>query len=111
MNEIKIQLPQQLALALAVSRGWTPTIDDETQEMVEDNYPQIPNPVSHIQYLESYIPGFIQEYVLNEGRAQVVAQFDSIGESIKSQVSNGTFDAMILQGDIEGIKAAVKSTL
>lgn len=111
MENLTIQLETPLAMAVAVSKGWTPTIDDTSVEMVDDVYPQIPNPISYIKYLEGFIPEFIKEFVLIEGRKLVNNEFNSISESVKSQVDNGTFDNMILAGDIQGIKNAVVGSL
>ena len=109
--KINFELEDAIGMALAFSRGWRPTIDDETQAMVGDEFPQIPNPITPEQFIEKIIPPFVSELILNEGRNQVINNFTSIFKRVEDQVANGAFDSLILQGDIEGINNLVKGSL
>jgi len=109
--KITIDLDDNLAMVLAISRGWTPTIEDESQPMVDDEYPHIPNPVTAENFIETIIPPFVSEYVLREGRNHVIVGFSSVFESVKSKVVNGEFDQLILSGDTETISRLVKESL
>lgn len=111
MIDINIKLDIPLAMMVAMSKGWTPTIEDTSQELVEDSYPMIPNPVTFQMFLSVFIPEFIKEYVLQEGRKKLIDEFTSTSETVFHKVKTGVFDDSILLGDFEGIKTAVKSNL
>lgn len=108
---VNIELETPVLMAVAISRGWTPTIDDTSVEMIGDDYQQKENPVSAVQFLEGYLPAFIREYVLTEGRKNVINGFESISESIKHRVNSGDFDDLILIGDREAISDIVRESL
>lgn len=110
-DNITINLKTSVGQMVAISKGWSPKIEDTTQEIVEDNYPLIPNPISYIQFLQELIPQFIEEYVLEEGRKLILNDLISISEAALSKVKTGLFDEMIMNGDFEGIKTLVKNNL
>ena len=109
--KLNIELEDSMDLVLAVSRGWQPLVDDESQPMVDDESPQIANPVNAAMFIEQIIPPFIEEYVIREGRNQVVEGFASIFESVKHSVNSGAFDELIKVGDRAGISNLVKAGL
>ena len=111
MINVNVELGDALAYGLAVARGWTPTVDDTSQPLDGDNYPQIPNPVSMPAYLSGVISAYVAEYVLNQGRKNVVTEFQSIFNTVEDQVKTGAFDALILSGNVDGIKQAVLASL
>jgi len=111
MAQIAFEIQDSVAMALAFARGWTPTIEDTTQEMVGDSFPHIPNPVSFQQHASGVAAAFMSEYVLLEGRKAVATEFQSIHNNIEHQLNSGAFDALILAGNIQGIKDAVKASL
>lgn len=41
----------------------------------------------------------------------MIAEFNSTLESIIDRINNGVFDDMLLAGDIEGVKNAVRDSL
>lgn len=110
-DSITINLKTNVGQMVAFSKGWSPTIEDTTQEMVEDNYPLIPNPISHTQFLQELIPQFIEQYALEEGRKLILNDLISISEAALFKVKTGLFDEMIMNGDFEGIKTLVKENL
>lgn len=111
MAEITFSVDDSVAIALAVSRGWSPTIEDTSQPLEGDTHPLIPNPVSFQQFVSGIATATITEHVLNGGRQALLIEFQSIFNNIEDRLKSGTFDPLILAGDFDGIKAAVKSTL
>lgn len=111
MSILKIELTDELTMMLAVARGWQPQIEDESQEMVDDSYPLIPNPVSKETFLENYIPQLINDYVLEQGKNKIISNFNSKFDSIKHALIKGDFDELILNGQFDQISAIVKSGL
>jgi len=108
---LTFEIDDAVVYALAVSQGWSPTVEDTTQELVEDNHPLIPNPVTIQMFMAQAIPAFITSTVVTAGRTKVLTDFSSIYDGLEHSVKKGDFDAMILAGDIDGIKAAVKANL
>ena len=111
MENITIQLETSIAIALAVSQGWTPTVEDTSQPLDGDDYPQIPNPVTYQDFIAGVAPAYLTEIVKNKGRQNVIDNFKSIYDTVINDVATGKFDAMILSGDIDGIKQTVKDNL
>lgn len=109
--KIDLEIENNLAIAIAVQRGWTPLIEDEAQPMVGDEFPTITNPESPAQFLSRTIPLFVEEYVKREGRKLIVREFQGIFDAISHQVSSGHFDDKIILGDREGIKTSVRESL
>jgi len=97
MENLNIQMETPIAMGLAIARGWTPTVDDTTKELIGDEYPQVPNPITYQKFLEGFIPQYIQEFVLMEGREKVIAEFESMKANIFDSVKKGSFDSFILQ--------------
>lgn len=110
-TQITFEMPTAVLFALATSQGWQPMIEDTSADLVGDEYPQIPNPVSLAEFIESFAPGYITAAVLRQGRQAVSDNFVSIHNKIDDQLKGGAFDSMILAGDIDGILAAVKASL
>lgn len=108
---INIELDDPIAFALAVSRGWSPTVDDTSQEMVGDEYPQIENPISVEEFIATIIPPFVQDLIVDQGRSQVISGFRSIFNSVEDQVLNGAFDQLIVSGQSDQIGEIVKQSL
>jgi len=111
MAQITFEVEDSIAYALAVARGWSPTIDDETQDMDGDNYPQVPNPVTFQQFVSEVATETITEYVLSGGRDVLITQFKSTFNNLESQIKSGTFDQLILKGAFDQIKELVKAGL
>ena len=104
-------MPTALFMGLAISKGWSPVIDDTSAELEGDEYPQIPNPVTYQEFLQEFIPEYISEFMVDQGRKQILANFESMKNNIFDSIKKGDFDALILAGDFEGISAAVKNNL
>jgi len=92
---------------LAISLGWQPLVEDTDAELDGDNYPLVENPVTLEAFMAQAIPVFIQEQVVNAGRNRVRADFDSIHDGVTHKIKAGEFDALILSGDLDSIKAKV----
>jgi len=108
---LTFEIDDAVAYAIAVSQGWSPTVEDTTQELVGDNYPLIPNPVTIQMFMAQLIPSFITSTVVAAGRTKVLNDFSSIYDGLEHSVKKGDFDSMILAGNIAGIKSAVKANL
>lgn len=111
MSEIKFDLSEPIIIALAISRGWSPVIEDTDQPLEGDEYPKIPNPITAIDFVQQIAPEFIISHVRVAARESLLMQFKSTFLSIEDKVKSGTFDTMLLQGDVEGIFAAVRQSL
>lgn len=111
MAQITFETTDALAYGLAVARGWTPTIEDITQEMVGDEYPHIANPVPYTAYVSVVVSKFLEDYVLNAGRNQILQEFSSKFATVEDRVKAGAFDALLLQGKFDDIKTLVKDSL
>ena len=111
MSIITFELSDAIIGALALSRGWQPTVDDTEQEMDGDNYPQKPNPVTAVKFVEFLAPEFITEVVKQGARERLMTEFSGIFGQVEHQVKHGAFDQMLLSGNIEGIKSMVKASL
>lgn len=111
MAEITFTVEDSIAYAMAVGRGWAPTIDDESQELEGDSYPQIPNPVSFKQFVSGLATVTITEYVLNAGREALLTDFKNTFNNLENQIRNGAFDQLLLQGQVDQIKNLVKAGL
>jgi len=110
-EKIEITLDTSLLISVSMAKGWTPTIEDLNGELVGDEYPTIPNPVTYQMFIQELIPTFIRQFVLEEGRKRVNNDFTSISENIKFSVNKGNFDEYILKGDLDGIKSLVVNSL
>lgn len=108
---ITFEVEDSIAYALAIGSGWVPQIEDTEQELIGDNYPLVANPITAQMFVTGVVSSFLKDHVLREGRKRVVAEFDSIHASVNYKVTSGTFDALILAGNIAGIKAAILSGL
>ena len=111
MEELSINLSTPVAIALAMSQGWLPMIEDQSQEMVGDEYPKIPNPVTYQQFIEQIAPAYLENIVKTGGRSTVIDNLTSIYETVVSSVRNGNYDEKILAGDFDGIMQDVKDNL
>ena len=111
MATITFDIPDPIAVALAFGRGWRPFVEDTSQEMDGDSYPMMPNPVTFEQHASAVAKGFMQEYVLGEARKRARDEFTSIYDAIEDRLKKGHFDALLLEGDIAGVKEMVKATL
>lgn len=111
MAQITFEIEDSVAQALAVGRGWKPMVEDVTQPLQGDSYPLRVNEVTYQQYASNVAAEFMTQYVLLEGRKQVLTQFDSIHASVAHKINSGAFDPLILTGDIEAIKTSVKASL
>ena len=111
MDTITFQVDEAIALALAVAQGWSPQVEDTSQPLEGDNYPLIPNPVTYQRYVAGIAGKFLTDHVLRAGRQRVINDFQSIFNNVEAQVTSGTFDQLILQGNIDGIRDLVKSSL
>lgn len=109
--KIEIDLKPEVAQILAIARGWVPLIDDETQPMIDDQYPQIPNPITFEQHIQEIIPPFVEDYLIIAGRKEVISGFEGILDRIKHSINSGTFDKLILAGDQQSINDLVKQSL
>ena len=78
MTELNIQLSTPIALMLASSKGWTPTLEDTTQELEGDSYPLIPNPVSHEEFLESSSNLLLSQDVTTLSKGRDADRFDDV---------------------------------
>ena len=94
-----------------MNQGWKPFIEDTTQELVDDEYPKIPNPVTYQEYISVIAPAYLSEIVRTAGRQQVIDNFQSIYETVVANVRSGSFDDLILSGDVETIRQQVRDSL
>ena len=111
MVTISFEVDDVVAFILAGLRSWEPTVEDTTQELVGDEYPRIPNPVSLSQVASDVIQDFLSDWVLQEGRTRVLNEIDSIKAKLDDRLEAGVFDDLIMRGDIDGVKAAMLAAL
>jgi len=108
MAEISFELPDNIAIILAISRGWSFEIEDTSKDPDEEGvYPLMLNPVTYTQYIEAFAADFITGVVLEEGTKRVLINFESTYKTIEAQVKSGAFDNLILAGDVAGIQSAI----
>lgn len=113
MEDIVVSLSTEIAIALAMGQGWTPTVDDTDVGLIEgtDEYPQKPNPVTYQEYIQVIAPEYLSNIVLEAGRKRVLDDLNSIAASVNAGVATGAYDSLILAGDIDGVRQAIKDTL
>ncbi len=108
---LNIELDEAVIIGLAKSRGWTEFVDDTQAELVGDEYPQIANPVTAIQFSQQVAQEFIKQHVLSVGYKLIVGRYESIFSSIEGAIKSGSFDQLILDGDFEKINELVRQDL
>lgn len=101
--ELNIQLDDTMAYILASSNGWSPTIEDTSQEMIDDVYPLIANPISAQDFLEKFIPDYISGYVVKEAENKMKDEITSKYNSIVDAIQRWEFDEMLLSQNTDSL--------
>lgn len=99
MKTIEFTLEDETATALATSKGWTPTIEDTSQELIGDAYPPKANPVTLEMFLAVVVSGFIKDYVVKESQSKEIANLASIASSIEDELTSGKHDEAYSRGE------------
>ena len=109
--KIQIELDNTTAFILAQSKGWAATIEDTSQELDGDEFPQIANPVPIESYLASICEQFISEYVLVEIRNSTINNISSLHDKIQKAIINKRFDDSLKNGDNSSLFAFIDEEL
>jgi len=113
MSKITItaELDPNLAMVLASITGWTPMIEDTEAELIEDKYPEIPNPITLEKHLGAFIPDYVGKAVSENIQKSIQAEIDSIKANLDDQIRKGAFNNVALTQGITGVKSIIKASL
>ena len=109
--KIEIDIDDITAQILANSRGWTPKVEDTTQELIGDEYPLIDNPIPIESFLSGIIEHFIGEVVLNEIREKSINNIDSLHDKITDAIRSKNFDEGFKNGDSSSLLSFIGEEL
>lgn len=100
MKQIKIELTDNLAQALAHSSGWRPSIVDETAPAGDDGeYPLIDNPVPLEEHLSVIIQAFISNHVKEAANTTALNNINSMYARIVDAIKRNEFSDDLIAGD------------
>lgn len=85
-------LSNEVKTKLAIALGWTPEVEDTSQEIQGDTYPIIENPISRDDFLATAIVQEIMTTIIRRGREKMIL---SINEQI-DKINNGDLDHLII---------------
>lgn len=85
-------LNEQLKNKISISLGWKEFVDDTTQELIGDEYPQIANPITRDLFLSQAIVQEIMFTIIKRGREMMI---NKAKEQI-DKINNGDFDNLII---------------
>jgi len=111
MEEIFFKIKSDFALALAISQGWSPLVEDFSGTLEGDEYPKIENPVSYQDFLSELIPRYIENILLSQARKTLDDNLKSQFNTVRDKVSSGQFDQLLLSGEIQQILRAIAQEL
>lgn len=85
-------LSEEVKNKISIALGWTPEVEDTEAELVGDEYPIIPNPISRDDFLSLAIVQEITSTIVRRGREVMVNQ----AKAQIDKINHGEFDNLIM---------------
>lgn len=109
--QITINLPDEQLKAIALKMGWTEKIEDTTQDMVDDTYPLIDNPVTLQSFTEEAVNAIILDRAQAQLRAGIKATINNLHNQADEKLSRGEYDTDLFGSDTHAVLQKILNDL